>query len=457
MVICMQQQMSKLTILPNYSIDIEITHNPHNFALTDLFQMAARINKKRQFLFVSTVLGKHLAVRPQIPLLTGALLAMMYDKQGSSQKVNTISSVVQALKEGINIEELQNSVKGSIELAQETLFIGFAETATALGHAVFNAFQSNAMYIHTTREVIPYIEPFVTFEEEHSHATSHRIYTEEPDVLQQAKRIVLIDDEITTGNTVINIIETLKKKFPDVKQYVVLSILDWRSDQQRIVFQQLEEQWGISIEFISIMCGSFNCTGVPSLPSIQPNITTIAVSDINLLPNKGSTDRLFYHSIAENGKMNSQPYLKATGRFMLTSKQHFEQNHMLQAIAKQLKELRTDGPALVIGTGEFMYVPMQIASYLGNDVYFQSTTRSPIYCTDDLNYTITEKIVFESPENNGVENYLYNVQSQPYTELFLLVERIASNEVVARMVAALQSISEAKVYVICMHELEGAR
>lgn len=113
MVICMQQQMSKLTILPNYSIDIEITHNPHDFALTDLFQMAARINKKRQFLFISTVLGKHLAVRPQIPLLTGALLAMMYDQQGNNQKVNTITPVVQALKEGINLEELQNSVKGS--------------------------------------------------------------------------------------------------------------------------------------------------------------------------------------------------------------------------------------------------------------------------------------------------------------------------------------------------------
>ncbi len=224
-----------------------------------------------------------------------------------------------------------------------------------------------------------------------------------------------------------------------------------------MIFQQLEGQWGISIEFISIMCGTFNCTGVPSLTSVQPSITTIAARNINLLPIKDSTDRLFYHSIAENSKMNSQPYLKATGRFMLTSKQHFEQNHMLQTIAKQLKELRTDGPALVIGTGEFMYVPMQIASYLGNDVYFQSTTRSPIYCTDDLDYTITEKIVFESPENNGVENYLYNVQSQPYTELFLLVERIANKEVVALMVAALQSVSEAKVYVICMHELEGAR
>lgn len=451
----MQQQMSKLTILPNYSIDIEITHNPHDFALTDLFQMAARINKKRQFLFISTVLGKHLAVRPQIPLLTGALLAMMYDQQGNNQKVNTITPVVQALKEGINLEELQNSVKGSVELAHKTLFIGFAETATALGHAVFNAFQSNAMYIHTTREVIPHIEPFVTFEEEHSHATSHRIYTEEPNVLQQAKRIVLIDDEITTGNTVINIIETLKKKFPDVKQYVVLSILDWRSEQQRIVFQQLEEQWEISIKFISIMCGTFNCTGVPSLTSVQPKVTTIATRDITLLPIKDSIDRLFYYSVAENGKINNQPYLKATGRFMLTSKQHFEQMNMLQAIAKQLKELRTDGPALVIGTGEFMYVPMHIASYLGEGVYFQSSTRSPIYCTDDVDYTITEKIVFESPENNGVENYLYNVQSQLYTELFLIIERISNKEVVDRMVAALQSVSGAKVYVICMHELEG--
>lgn len=455
MVICMQQQMSKLTILPNYSIDIEITHNPHNFALTDLFQMAARINKKRQFLFISTVLGKHLAVRPQIPLLTGALLAMMYDQQGNSQKINTITPVVQALKEGINLEELQNSVKGSVELAQKTLFIGFAETATALGHAVFNAFQSNAMYIHTTREVIPHIEPFVTFEEEHSHATSHRIYTEEPNVLQQAKRIVLIDDEITTGNTVINIIETLKKKFPDVKQYVVLSILDWRSEQQRMAFQQLEEQWGISIEFISIMCGTFNCTGVPSLTSVQPKVTTIAARDITLLPIKESINRLFYYSVAENGKINNQPYLKATGRFMLTSKHHFEQMNMLQAIAKRLKELRTDGPALVIGTGEFMYVPMQIAAYLGESVYFQSSTRSPIYCTDDVDYTITEKIVFESPENNGVENYLYNVQSQLYTELFLIIERISNKEVVDRMVAALQSVSGAKVYVICMHELEG--
>ncbi len=102
-----------------------------------------------------------------------------------------------------------------------------------------------------------------------------------------------------------------------------------------------------------------------------------------------------------------------------------------------------------------MYVPMQIASYLGEDVYIQSTTRSPIYCAHDTGYTITEKIAFECPENNGVENYLYNVQSHPYSELFLVVERIANKEVIARVVHALQSVSDANIYVICMHELEG--
>ena len=457
MVVFMQQQMSKLSILPNYTIDIEVTHNPHNFALTDLFKMAARINKKRQFLFVSTVLGKHLAVRPQVPLLTGTLLACMYNQHLTGQTVLAMPSVVKALKDCTELDGIQDSTEGSIPLSEETLFIGFAETATALGHAVFNAFQTNAMYIHTTREVLLDFEPFVTFEEEHSHATSHRIYTEEPDVLLQAKRIVLIDDEITTGNTVINIIQTLRQKFPLVRHYAVLSILDWRSEQQQKVFQQLEEQWGISIEFIAIMCGQFSCEGAPNLTSEQPKIITCAPQDITLIPIKESLDCKFYRSIAENGLVNNQPYVLATGRFMLTTKQHIEQKKMLQAIAEQLKELRTGGPALVIGTGEFMYVPMQIASYLGENVYFQSSTRSPIYCTDELDYTITEKIVFESPENNGVENYLYNIQNRPYSELFIIVERIASKEIIARLVEALQSISSAKIYVICMHEMEVER
>lgn len=452
----MPQLKSKLNIFQDYEIEISITNNPYDFAITDLFKMATRINKKRQFLFVSTVLGKHLAVRPQVPILTGTLLAMMYHEKLVGEEALLLPTIVQALKEQQHVQEILQQVEAKpLELLEETLFIGFAETATALGHAVFNAFGSRAMYIHTTREFLPELEPFVTFEEEHSHATSHRVYCEQPDKLLQAKRIVLIDDEITTGNTVVNIIETLRQKFPDVKYYSVLSILDWRSAQQHEVFQQMEKKWDVTIDFVAMMGGQFSCSGEPYLSSKQVGITTQEVQDLTILSPKDCIEQKYYRSIAENGIDNKAPYMLATGRFMLTTEQQAVQKNTIKRIAQQLKKLRSGGPALVIGTGEFMYVPMQIASYLGEDVYIQSTTRSPIYCAHDTGYTITEKIAFECPENNGVENYLYNVQSHPYSELFLVAERIANKEVIARVVHALQSVSDANIYVICMHELEG--
>lgn len=452
----MKQLKSRLGIFQNYEIDVVVTDNPYDFALTDLFKMATRINKKRRFLFVSTVLGKHLAVRPQVPILTGTLLAMMYHHKLTGEKAELLPTVVQALKQHEKAPEVLQQVEDKgIDLIEETLFIGFAETATALGHAVFNAFQSKATYIHTTRELLPDIEPFVTFEEEHSHATSHRVYSEQPDKLLQAKRIVLIDDELTTGNTVVNMVETLRKKFPFVKHYTVLSILDWRSEQQQAVFKQLETEWDVTIDFISIMGGQFACIGEPTLTSEQVEATTQEAEEMTLLSVAEPIEQKHYRSIAENGIENKAPYMLATGRFMLTVEQHKEQKNTIKSIAEQLKELRTDGPALVIGTGEFMYVPMQLATHLGENVYVHSTTRSPIYCAEEPGYTITEKIAFESPENNGVENYLYNIQSHPYTELFLVVERIADKGVVARVVQALQSVSNAKIYVICMHELEG--
>ena len=452
----LKQLKNRLNIIQNYEIEMDITANPYDFALSDLFKMATRINKKRQFLFVSTVLGKHLAVRPQVPLLTGTLLAMLYHHKLTGEEAVQLSAVVQALKQPEKVQEVFQKIEAmGMDLSEETLFIGFAETATALGHAVFNAFQTKATYIHTTRELLPDIQPFGTFEEEHSHATSHRVYSEQPEKLLQATRIVLIDDEITTGNTVVNIIETLRKKFPLVKQYAVLSILDWRSQQQHESFKQLEKTWNITIDFISIMSGQFTCTGEPSLTSKQVEITTQQAQDMTLLSVQEPLEQKHHRSFAENGIENTSPYLLATGRFMLTAKQHAEQKNTLKKIAQHLKKLRTGGPALVIGTGEFMYVPMQIASYLGDGVYVQSTTRSPIYCTQEPGYTITEKIAFDSPENNGVVNYLYNIQSHPYSEIFLMVERIANQEGVAKVVQALQSVSDAKIYVICMHEVEG--
>ncbi|MEG0258516.1 MAG: phosphoribosyltransferase family protein [Lysinibacillus sp.] len=452
----MERMEDRLNIIQDYEMMLTLTKNDYAFASAELLRMAARINKKRGFLFVSTVLGKHLAVPPQMPLLTGALLAMIYAQKTYVEKSDLIPSVVNALKKQEYAQEVLRQVESQrIQLPEETLFIGFAETATALGHAVFKTFQSNATYIHTTREQIADLEPFVTFEEEHSHATSHRLYVEDTEKLLKAKRIVLIDDEITTGNTVINIIETLRQRFPDVKDYTILSILDWRSASQRKQFEQLQQQWGMNIQFYSIVSGTFTCIGTPLLTTqpIEPVIESL--NEVELLSISEKIDRKYYRSIAENGKENNAPYMMATGRLALTAEQHQEQREQLGKIARKLKSMRKGGPTLVVGTGEFMYVPMQLAAEMGEDVYFQSTTRSPIYHSNEPDYTITEKIAFDSPENNGVENYLYNIEIRPYSELFLIVERIANKEAINSITKALQSLHIENIHIICMHELEG--
>ena len=73
-----------------------------------------------------------------------------------------------------------------------------------------------------------------------------------------------------------------------------------------------------------------------------------------------------------------------------------------------------------------MYVPMQIASQMGSDVYYQSTTRSPIYQTDKEFYIIQQKFEFDSPENSGVMNHLYNIEYNQYDEIFIFIERMSS-------------------------------
>ncbi len=145
-------------------------------------------------------------------------------------------------------------------LPEEVLFIGFAETATALGHSMFQCFQ-NAKYVHTTRESIPNLESVITFEEEHSHATSHRCYVDKS-FFQNNNPIILVDDEMTTGKTALNIIRSIQQQFPR-EEYTIASLLDWRSNTNRRQFKQLEEELQIKIHVISLLEGRIHTTGQP--------------------------------------------------------------------------------------------------------------------------------------------------------------------------------------------------
>lgn len=413
-------------ILGDLEVEIEILDNPFHLPLEALFQMAARINKKRSFLFVSKVLGKHIPVVPEVSLLSGAALAYLYQKHCGGETTGDIAEIVRGI---VNPEEAAAIYKGVkanlLPITEPAMFIGFAETATALGHSMYDIFSGPAKYIHTTRDVMVESGPTLTFEEEHSHATAHRCYPSNVDFFHGNEPVVLVDDEITTGKTAINIIRDLHQKHPR-SRYVLASLLDWRSDEDIARFKETEAELQVTIDCLSLVRGQIKVRGaVPDLehqgesamskPSKEPQIYHYEAGQFfNHVP---------FSSLNSAGEINIKPYLAFTGRFGLQGTDNEKLDKMIAQTAALLKSKRAGGKTLCMGTGEFMYIPMRMAAEMGDGIYYQSSTRSPIHPFDSDSYGIKNAYSFDYPDDTEIGYFFYNISEGQYDEIFVFVER----------------------------------
>lgn len=397
-------------------LEIDIKDNPYNFSPESLFQMAVRINKKRQFLFVSRLLGKHLAVDPAISLGTGTILASMLMEDEGLDGHPLVNEIIQMINSEIPNRQLSlDSFAYKTELPNKTVFIGFAETATGLGHAVFHHFE-NAHYIHTTREEILHMEPSFYFEEEHSHATSHSVYAPEQ-TLKEAETIVLIDDEITTGLTLSNLIVALNVSFPG-KRYKILSILDWRTEAHQQDFIHLMNTHNISADVITIMGGQFKLL----------NEAMIEEKETLFLDDQQShtvfADEELALEITSKYQSEHGSYCNFTGRFGLASDLHVEMDGWIERFINKLPNLDRDKSTLVIGIGENIYFPLRFALTFGNNTKVQTTTRSPILAKTDELYPIQHKCKFSLPDSNGIDQYLYNLSETNWEQIIVISESV---------------------------------
>jgi hypothetical protein len=401
-------------ILDSIETEVEVSENPYLLPIEELFTMAARINKKRSFLFVSKVLGKHLPIDPNKGLLTAALLGARYlETVKSIDSFDTIS-LLTSFKGGKTYQS-----KAFIPEQFHPVVIGFAETATALGHAFFDCFHS-AEYFHTTREEIIGVNPKITFEEEHSHATSHRCYIPD-DMIQNEREIILVDDEMTTGKTALNIIQSIHAKFPR-NEYTVVSILDWRSEENLKSFSRLEQDLRIKINVVSLLSGTVQVKQLKEIektrgeddwnPSEKPSVEYLDLSSFFTITPYSSLNQ-----------MNNAALIKETGRFGLTSTENRTFHHNVSAAAEFLNENRLGKRTLCLGTGEFMYLPMKLASEMGSGVFYQSTTRSPIFTENKAGYGARFGISFPNPEDHAITHFVYNIPQAGYDEIFIFFER----------------------------------
>ncbi|HZW83646.1 MAG TPA: phosphoribosyltransferase family protein [Candidatus Deferrimicrobium sp.] len=421
----------KFDILDDLKIEIEVTHNPFALSLQALFAMAARQNPKRSFLFVSKILGKHLPVDPSVSLLGGALLAYLYNNLVNPSDIELEPTIAGAIFDQQKALGLYSALQQQpFVLEQPTLFIGFAETATALGHSMFNCFAKGAHFIQTTRDLDLDQKPQIRFAEEHSHAVAHYCYGLERGSFVGDKTVVLVDDEITTGKTALNIIREIQASFPK-QEYVVASLLDWRSDEDKQRFKQLEAELDIKIRTISLLSGKITVTGKlkeEKSPLINTN------KEIQKAESKW--------------KQYDFPYLGNTGRFGLSCEDKEELENYIIQVAEYLRQGRQGKRILCLGNGEFMYHPMRIASHMGPGVFFQSTTRSPIKPAQNEGYIIQSRLVYPSPDDPAVSNYLYNVPHGHYDELYMFLEREVSKERITPLLKALNTLGVPRCFIV---------
>lgn len=431
-------------IIGELQVELTIENNSFEIPLQDLFLMAARINKKRSFLFVSKVLGKHIPIKPAKGILVGSLLAARYLDVTKGESTEKLTQLFSAFKQGND-----PLIQGFVPSHHNPIIIGFAETATALGHAFFEAF-SNADFFHTTREFLEGVHPTITFEEEHSHATSHRAYVNS-ELLDSDREVILVDDELTTGKTALNIIRSIQAEHPR-KSYTVVSILDWRSDENVQLFKELEIELGITIHTVSLVKGTVSVSGEfdTQSPANEEGFADSSSMNVSFYP-------IFIPAPISFGEGTDKTYTRFTGRFGLSAIENRQASEWLEKIGLELQKLRTGKKSLVLGAGEFMYVPMKIASFMGDGVFYHSTTRSPIYPLEKENYGAVNRFLFRSPEDPSIQNYLYNIGVNQYDEIFLFFERKVEQKNLEELLEQLKRTKTTNIKIIYFSEKEGEK
>lgn len=336
-------------------------------ALSDLVELALRDNPRRAHLLVSTVLGKHWPADPR--RVHGA---------------------------GLDLGRLV----GKTLDGESALVLGFAETATGLGHVVAEALE--APYLHSTRRSVPGVRAPAGFEEEHSHATSHRLLPEDAGLLARGEVLVLVDDEFSTGRTAWNTIAALHAVAPRAR-YVVAALVDLRADADRAELERRAAGLGVRVDVVAATVGTIS--GSADLGTRAATAVAAATASPAATSTRRGGELLEYRDVwpvgvREGGRHGFGPADVVAAR---------------AAAAGVAARLRVGSSVHVLGTEELMYAPTLVALELaerGRDVRVSSTTRSPVHVLDEPGYPIRDALTFSShdPAADGAgPRYAYNI------------------------------------------------
>lgn len=303
--------------------------------LDRILTFASRENPKRHFILVNKLIGRYTPTAPRV------------------------------------MRDTYNRLAKKIGRGTSSYVVSFAEAATGLGAGIADSlakYQNSEVYFqHTTRHKLDE-ELWFTVDEEHSHAINHMFYKPNKDLLGSivtSKRLVIVDDEITTGRTIQVLLLKILPYLPDLEEIVITSVVNLMGEKNNLQDLNLD----IPIRYVSLLKADIS---LEKNPDFNP-----------LLPEK------------VNSKLSDVLSANDTGRCGL-----------LMPYKKNINSINVSQSTVVIADGEHQYIPFLLAEKLekkGVEVVFQSINRSPILLCD----AIVNKHKIATIENE-TEHYLYN-------------------------------------------------
>ncbi|MFH0518873.1 phosphoribosyltransferase [Streptomyces sp. M41] len=387
--------------------------------LRDVLGLALRRNPKRAHLLVSNVLGKHV---PQSP-------SVVYDA-------------------GFTLGRRVRELLGADEAARAVV-LGYAETATGLGHSVADGI-GLAPYLHSTRRPVAGVARAGGFEESHSHATSHLLLPEDPALLAGDGPLVLVDDEFSTGNTVLNTVRDLHARHPR-RRYVVVALVDMRSAADAGRLADFAAEIGARVDLVASASGTVRlpegvlekgqelvarfeaesaAVGGPSAVSPSGPVAQSPApapggplpDDSRTAPHVTRVDLRWPHGLPDGGRHGFTP----EHRTRLEGALPAMAAGLAEALPAQARRV------LVLGFEELMYAPLRLARELERttdaEVRYSTTTRSPVLAVDDPGYAIRTRLVFpahDDPADGPGERYAYNVAGAGFDAVVAVVDSTA--------------------------------
>ena len=272
----------------HFGVTLHTVSSPVDLEIRDLVGVALRRNPRRAHLLVSTVLGKHLPVGPDLVAATGRLLGELTagvlargelapgeptfpprSADGDGGHIGRNGRTGMGVPSGrgpwpaLARAALPDGDPAPLLAALDrtlvsrpiapVLVLGFAETATGLGHLVADQMRAQH-YLHSTRRAVPGVPVAGTFDEGHSHATRHLLLPTPTALLDQCDTLVLVDDELSTGQTAMGTIAAAHLRRPRAR-YIVASLVDLRNSADDLRIRDLARTLDCRIDVVSLVRG----------------------------------------------------------------------------------------------------------------------------------------------------------------------------------------------------------